>query len=157
MSEKHTSACHRMGAAALAWVCLASWAGAEAPARPSDEPSDYLTLPPKAASVRDHFSLVTLGDLLYSHPFAHSADAQLQKVFTLIRSGDVVIANREGIFFDLKSFKGQGYGDGLLWGEAALGEDMKAMGIGMVSMAISPSCPRGASCSLRPRTIPWPA
>jgi poly-gamma-glutamate capsule biosynthesis protein CapA/YwtB (metallophosphatase superfamily) len=103
--------------------------------RPSNEPSDFLRAPPKPASVKGHFRLVTLGDLLYSHPFAHRADPELQKVFELIRSGDVTIANREGVFFDLKAFKGQGYGDGLLWGEAALGKDMKAMGIGMVSMA----------------------
>jgi len=115
---------------AAAWLC----SGAHG-SPPSNEPSDFLRSPPKPASVKGHFSLVTLGDLLYSHPFAHRADPELQKVFELIRSGDATIANREGVFFDLKSFKGQGYGDGLLWGEAALGEDMKAMGISMVSMA----------------------
>lgn len=115
---------------AAAWLCV----GARG-SPPSNEPSDFLHVPPKPASVKGHFRLVTLGDLLYSHPFAHRADPELQRVFALIRSGDATIANREGVFFDLKSFQGQGYGDGLLWGEAALGKDMKAMGISMVSMA----------------------
>jgi poly-gamma-glutamate capsule biosynthesis protein CapA/YwtB (metallophosphatase superfamily)/predicted metalloprotease with PDZ domain len=103
--------------------------------RPSNEPADFLRTPPKPASVRHHFKLIALGDLLYSHPFANRDDPALQKVFELIRSGDATIANREGVFFDLRSFKGAGYGDGLLWGEAALGKDMQAMGINMVSMA----------------------
>jgi poly-gamma-glutamate synthesis protein (capsule biosynthesis protein) len=102
---------------------------------PSKEPQDFLREPPRPASVKGHFTLVTIGDLLYSHPFANSADAELQKVLTLVRSGDATIGNREGMFFDLKGFKGAGYGNGLLWAEAALGPDMKAMGIDMVSMA----------------------
>ena len=84
--------------------------------RPSNEPSDFLRAPPKPASARGHFRLVTLGDLLYSHPFAHRADPELQKVFELIRGGDVTIANREGVFFDLKSFKGQSSWDGFVVG-----------------------------------------
>jgi poly-gamma-glutamate synthesis protein (capsule biosynthesis protein) len=128
----------RLSRIAALSFCICAQAMAQGPhpaAQPSSEPEDFLRSPPKPASVKDHFRLVTLGDLLYSHPFAGSADPELQTVFKLIRSGDVTIANREGVFFDLKTFKGTGYGDGLLWGEAGLNTDMKAMGIGMVSMA----------------------
>jgi Bacterial capsule synthesis protein PGA_cap len=133
-SPRRRSRVPRLSRIAALLLLISSQSGAQG-SRPSNEPSDFLRAPPKSASIKDHFRLVTLGDLLYSHPFAHRADPELQKVFELIRSGDVTIANREGVFFDLKSFKGQGYGDGLLWGEAALGRDMKAMGIDMVSMA----------------------
>lgn len=134
MIEKRTSRLQSIGGIAVLLLCVSGQAAAQG-SRPSNEPADFLRAPPKASSIKDHFSLVTLGDLLYSHPFANSADPELQKVLALVRSGDVTIANREGVFFDLKSFKGQGYGDGLLWGEAALGKDMKAMGVNMVSMA----------------------
>jgi poly-gamma-glutamate synthesis protein (capsule biosynthesis protein) len=102
---------------------------------PSDNPEEFLREPPKPASIRGHFRLVAIGDLLYSHPLAGSPDAELQKVFQVLRSGDATIGNREGVIFDLKTFKGHGYGDGLLWGEAAVGKDMKIMGVDMVSVA----------------------
>lgn len=105
------------------------------PRRPSNEPQDFLKEPPKPASVKGAFSLVTLGDLLYSHPMAERADTAFQRVVDLVRKGDVTIGNQEGVFFDLKTFKGQGYGNGLLWGEAANARDMKALGIDMVSVA----------------------
>jgi hypothetical protein len=91
--------------------------------------------PSARTSANGSFRLVTIGDLLFSHPFADSPDPKLQKVFRLLRSGDVVIGNKEGIFFDLKVFEGSGRDGGLLWGEAALGRDMKAMGVDMVSIA----------------------
>lgn len=103
--------------------------------QPSNEPGDFLREPPKPASIQGNFKLVAIGDLLYSHPLADSPDPELQKVFALIRSGDLTIGNREGVFFDLRTFAGSPYGDGLLWGEAALGLDMKAIGVGMVSVA----------------------
>ena len=102
---------------------------------PSNEPQDFLRTPPKPSTLKGRFTLVSIGDLLYSHPFAGSSDVELQKVLTLVKSGDVTIANREGMFFDLKTFKGAGTDEGMLWSEAALGPDMKAMGIDMVSMA----------------------
>ena len=66
---------------------------------------------------------------------ANYADAEFQKVVSLIKKGDVTIGNQEGVFFDLKTFKGEGYGNGLLWGEAAQAKDMKALGVSMVSVA----------------------
>jgi poly-gamma-glutamate synthesis protein (capsule biosynthesis protein) len=102
---------------------------------PSKSPEDFLREPPKPLSIQGPFSLVTIGDLLYSHPMADSSDAEFQKVVQIIKRGDVTIGNREGICIDLNGFKGQGYGNGLLWGEASLAKDMKAMGVSMVSVA----------------------
>jgi poly-gamma-glutamate synthesis protein (capsule biosynthesis protein) len=102
--------------------------------------------------VAGHFALVTIGDLLYSHPFASYPDPKLQQVFSLLRSGDVTVANKEGVFFDLRTFKGTGHDGGLLWGEAALGRDMKAIGVDMVSVANNHSMDwgwEGLSDSLR--------
>ncbi len=125
-----------IGVACAAALLFASAALAQdRPARPSNEPQEVLNQPPKPSTLKGRFTLVSLGDLLYSHPFANSPDPALQKVLALVRSGDVAIANREGMFFDLKTFKGAGTDQGMLWSEASLGTDMKAMGIGMVSMA----------------------
>jgi hypothetical protein len=110
-------------------------AGGLAPASTPGPGVAHSTPPAARTGGNGRFRLVTIGDLLYSHPFADSPDPKLQKVFRLLRSGDVVIGNKEGIFFDLKSFEGTGRDGGLLWGEAALGRDMKAMGVDMVSIA----------------------
>jgi len=127
-----------LGAAALVCAAAPGWAptaGASQSFGPSKNPAQFLRRPPRPATVQGHFKLVAIGDLLYSHPLANDPDPKLQKVFDLIRSGDVTIGNKEGVFFDLKTFQGSGYGDGLLWGEAALGRDMRAMGVNMVSIA----------------------
>ena len=113
----------------------ASLAAAQWPEGPSDDPQQLLREPPKAASIRGHFRLIAIGDLLYSHPLADSPDPQLQKVFQLIRSGDLTIGNREGVCFDLKTYKGHAYGDGQVWCPPSVVRDMKAIGVGMVSLA----------------------
>lgn len=122
---------------ALAAMLCAGSALAQPPAtpRPSNEPQDFLKTPPKPASVKGKFSLVAIGDLLYSHPMADKADPEFQKVVELIKTGDATIANREGVTFDLKAKSLTGYGNGMLWGEASLGKDARSMGIDMVSLA----------------------
>ncbi|MBI1198610.1 MAG: hypothetical protein GC203_12165 [Phenylobacterium sp.] len=128
----------RTAAGALTALLLAAAASATAqslPAKPSNEPEDFLKAPPKPASLKGRFSLVTVGDLLYSHPMAERDDPALQKVIELIRSGDVTIANREGPTLDISDGRRTGYGDGLLWAEPSLAQDEKAMGIDMVSIA----------------------
>ncbi len=117
-----------------AMVCAASLGWAQK-GGPSKSPQDFLREPPKPASVKGAFTLVTIGDLLYSHPMADSPDPEFRKVIELIKRGDVTIGNQEGVWIDLKAFKGEGYGNGLLWGEAALARDIKTMGINMVSVA----------------------
>ena len=118
----------------VALICIAGLALAQRPG-PSRSPEDFLRDPPKPASIKGAFTLVGIGDLLYSHPMANSPDREFQKVVELIQRGDVTIGNQEGVFFDLKTFKGQGYGNGLLWGEGTLAKDMKAIGVRMVSVA----------------------
>lgn len=126
-------------AGALAALMLAGPAAAQAPAggppRPSNDPTEFTQGPPKPASVKGKFSLVSVGDFLYSRPMANHPNPEFQKVVELIKSGDVTIGNQEGVFIDLSTFKGEGYGNGLLWGEGTLAKDMKAMGVDMVSMA----------------------
>jgi poly-gamma-glutamate capsule biosynthesis protein CapA/YwtB (metallophosphatase superfamily) len=118
----------------LPLMCFISLALAQRPG-PSTSPEDFFRDPPKPASIKGAFTLVGIGDLLYSHPMANSPDLEFQKVVELIQRGDATISNQEGVFFDLKTFKGQGYGNGLLWGEGTLAKDMKAMGVRMVSVA----------------------
>jgi poly-gamma-glutamate synthesis protein (capsule biosynthesis protein) len=117
-----------------ALICVAGMAVAQRPG-PSQSPGDFLRDPPKPVSIRGAFTLVAIGDLLYSHPMAGSADPEFQSVVELMKRGDVTIGNQEGVFFDLKTFQGQGYGNGLLWGDGTLARDMKAMGVKMVSVA----------------------
>jgi poly-gamma-glutamate capsule biosynthesis protein CapA/YwtB (metallophosphatase superfamily) len=104
-------------------------------AGPSHDPQQFLNDPAKPSTLKGPFTLVAIGDLLYSHPEAQSADPDVQKVFDLLKTGDATIGNREGPIFDMKTFKGQAYGDGNVWGDATVGKDMKAMGVNMVSVA----------------------
>jgi len=123
-----------LGILGAALLCSAVSGWAQRPT-PSKSPEDFLRDPGKPASMKGAFSLVIIGDLLYSHPMADSPDPELQKVLEIVKRGDVTIGNQEGVFFDLETFRGEGYGNGLLWGEAVLAKDMKAMGVDMVSVA----------------------
>ena len=120
---------------------------------PSRSPEDFLRDPPKPTSIKGAFTLVGIGDLLYSHPMATSPDRDFQKVVELIQRGDVTIGNQEGVFIDLKTFKGQGYGNGLLWGEGTLAKDMMAMGVRMVSVANNHSTDWGPEGLLETRRL----
>ena len=140
-------------AVTMAMWCGASPAFAQQPGRPSNEPQDFLKEPPKPASIRGTFSLVAIGDLLYSHPMAGDTTRAFQKVVELIKSGDVTIGNQEGVFLDLKGFTGTGYGNGLLWGEGSLAKDMKALGVDMVSVANNHSTDFGPEGLLETRRL----
>jgi poly-gamma-glutamate synthesis protein (capsule biosynthesis protein) len=123
------------------------------PGRPSNEPQDFLKEPPKPASIRGAFSLVTIGDLLYSHPMVAHPEPAFQKVVEIIKAGDVTIGNQEGVFLDLKGFTGEGYGNGLLWGEGSLAKDMRALGVDMVSVANNHSTDFGPEGLLETRRL----
>jgi poly-gamma-glutamate capsule biosynthesis protein CapA/YwtB (metallophosphatase superfamily) len=112
---------------------------------PSKAPEDFLRDPPKPASVRGKFSVVSIGDLLYSRPLADLDDPEFRKVLQIVQAGDVAIANQEGVFLNLKTYKGEAYGHGQLWGEGTLARDMKAMGFDMVSVAGNHSTDLGPS------------
>ncbi|MES2095668.1 MAG: hypothetical protein V4459_02815 [Pseudomonadota bacterium] len=91
----------------IAWSPLSAQVGPSAPA-PSNDPQDFLTAPRKPATVKGSFTLMSIGDLLNSHPMAEYADPAFQNVVALIRSGDVTIGNRAGVLFDLTGFKALG-------------------------------------------------
>lgn len=118
----------------LALTAAAPLYAQESAASPSNEPQDFLKEPAKPATIKGPFSLVSIGDLLYSFPMADRSDPQLQKVIGLIRSGDITIANREGITLAADT-RAPSYGTGLLWADARLAADEKAMGIDMVSLS----------------------
>jgi poly-gamma-glutamate synthesis protein (capsule biosynthesis protein) len=103
--------------------------------RPSDNPDEFLRDPPKPTSIRGDFTLVAIGDMLYSHPRVNSPDQKLQQVIDIVRSADVAVSNQEGVFLDLKTFRGAAYGNGQLWGEGTLARDMKAIGLDIVSVS----------------------
>ena len=113
----------------------ASAAAAQGPPRPSNDPQDFLREPPRPSSLAGPFTLTAVGELLYSHPLANTTDEEMQRVFALVRRGDATFGHAEVPFFDFDGFTGQGYGNGLLWGEAALAADIKALGVDMVSLA----------------------
>jgi poly-gamma-glutamate synthesis protein (capsule biosynthesis protein) len=110
---------------AIAWAGIAALVAALAAACAHAAP----------AAGNNDFRIVSLGDLLYTAPQAATDDPDLQKVLTLIKSANVAIANQEGEAFDLRTFTGQAYGAGQVYGQPTLAADYKAMGIGMVSMA----------------------
>jgi poly-gamma-glutamate synthesis protein (capsule biosynthesis protein) len=102
---------------------------------PSFDPRAYLQDSPKPARVEGRFTIVSLGDLLYTAPQLGNGDPDMQKVLDIVRAGDVAIANQEGMAFDLKTFTGSGFGPGQVYGQPTLARDYKAMGIDMVSTA----------------------
>lgn len=138
MTRSYTKGSHRWASvAALALFAVSPAIGQprEAPGRPSNNPDDYLAEPVKPASIKGDFTLVAIGDMLYSHPKADAADPKLQDVLRKVRDADFAVSNQEGVFIDLETFDGTGYGLGQLWGEGTLANDMKAMGIDLVSVA----------------------
>ena len=102
---------------------------------PSKDPAEFLQAPPRPMAIKGKFSVVSVGDLLYAHPLAALDDPEFRKVLAVLQAGDVAIANQEGVFIDLATFKGEAYGHGQLWGEGSLPADIKALGIDMVSVA----------------------
>lgn len=108
---------------------------AQAPPVPTPDPKAVLAQPRKPASVKDGFDLTVVGDLLLPRPISRSGDAKLAEVVRLLQADDLTIGNQEGVFVDKETFKGSGYGSGLLIGEAGVAADQKAMGIEMVGLA----------------------
>jgi poly-gamma-glutamate synthesis protein (capsule biosynthesis protein) len=86
------------------------------------------------SKIKGPFKLVTIGELLYSHPMANSGDPAFQAVAKLVRNADLTIAEQEGPFLDLANFKGIP-GNGGLIGDPGKALDEKAMGIGLVALA----------------------
>lgn len=102
---------------------------------PPDDPQQLLHGQPKPVSVKGKFSVASVGDLLLARPQSQTADPEMGRVLTLLRSADVVIANQEGMAFDLKTYGGWAYGDGQVWAYPSMAHDYRALGIDMLSVA----------------------
>jgi poly-gamma-glutamate synthesis protein (capsule biosynthesis protein) len=116
-------------------MALSSAAAAQPAQSVADDPRQFLQGEAKPASVKGRFSLASVGDLLLARPQSQTADPEMQKVLTVLRSADVTIANQEGMAFDLKTYQGWAYGDGQVWAYPSMARDYKAMGIDMLSVA----------------------
>lgn len=122
-----------MAAALIAITAFGASAQDRTP--PAPDPNLYLQAPPRPASAKGRFTVVSVGDLLYTAPQDGNGDPDMQKVLDIVRAGDVAIANQEGMAFDLATFTGSAYGPGQVYGQPTLARDYKAMGIDMVSTA----------------------
>jgi len=132
-----------LGVAAAVALMVAAGVPAAAQTRAAGAPP---APPAEPATVRDGFTIAAGGDLLgYYEPVTPLADPDLQAVSKLFKSADIGFANREGNVFDLSTFKGapgaetggfdqMGVGGGPL-ASAATAADMKAFGLGMLSLA----------------------
>src|SRR3546814_14384470 len=102
---------------AAALVAIAPASAQDGPPRPSNNPDDFLAQPPKPATTKGDFTLVAIGDMLYSYPKADYADPALQRVIDKVRKADIAVSNQEGVFLDLSTFYGTGSTLGQTWGD----------------------------------------
>src|SRR5580704_7331130 len=102
------------------------------------DPESQLLPAPLPATVRDGFTLVTLGDLLYWRPVRAQIDSAMDGALRLVREADFATANHEGTFFDLhtKRIPPSGApGGALMVGSPDLAYDIKNLGVRLVSKA----------------------
>lgn len=100
------------------------------------DPESQLLPAPLPATVRDGFTLVTLGDLLYWRPVRAQIDSEMELALRLVRSADFVTANHEGTFFDLHTTRIPPHESGVLMaGPPAMAADIKNLGVDLVSKA----------------------
>jgi poly-gamma-glutamate synthesis protein (capsule biosynthesis protein) len=100
------------------------------------EPESQLLPAPVPATVKDGFTLVTLGDLLYWRPVRQQIDSAMDQALRIVRSADLATANHEGTFFDLRTKRIPPSGGGILMaGPAELVNDIKNLGVRFVSKA----------------------
>lgn len=84
-----------------------------------------------AMSVRDGFTIASVGDLIVAYPQSENPDPQFQSVLKLIRDADVGTGNYEGNIIDGRRFKGSGPGG--FGGVPEVAPDVKAMGFRLVA------------------------
>ena len=84
-----------------------------------------------ATSVRDGFTMASVGDLIVAYPQSDNPDPQFQAVLKLIRDADVGTGNYEGNIIDGRHFKGSGPGG--FGGVPEVAPDVKAMGFRLVA------------------------
>ena len=99
------------------------------------DPESQLLPAPVPAAVKDGFRLVTLGDLLYWRPVKPQIDSGMESALRLVRGADFATANLEGTFFDLRNKRIAPTGGGLMAGAPDLADDIKNLGVRLVSRA----------------------
>ena len=129
-------------AAALAATAasMAFSAAAQGPPPPTPAPlpdtAALLSAPPRPASVKGRFEVVTLGDWMSSQPVSGSTHPEFRKVADLVKAGDVAVTNQEMMFLAPATFGG--YAPPLpanMLGDPGLAQDEKALGIDMVGLS----------------------
>jgi len=111
--------------AVAAAVMAAGWSPLNAQRAATTSPNELAT------SVRDGFSIATVGDLIVGAPQSMDPDPGLQSVLKLIRDADAATGNYEGNIIDGRHFKGSGPGGFAAPPEVA--KDLKAMGWDLVA------------------------
>jgi len=122
-------------ALAAAWTLLVSPALAQdRPGAP--DPAAVLAMPPKPASVKGRFSVVSVGDVMLARPQAATDDADLKTVLGMIGAADVAIGNQEGPALDLKALPRGTFGMfGGLIAQPDMPNDYRRMGFDLMSVA----------------------
>ena len=81
-----------------------------------------------ATTVRDGFTLASVGDLIVAFPQSGNPDEGLQGVLKLIRGADAATGNYEGNIIDGRHFKGSNASAGGFGGAPEVAADIKQMG-----------------------------
>ena len=108
-------------------VVTGSWLGLHAAAHAQRQPAgDQL-----AMSIRDGFTMASVGDLIVAYPQSENPDPQFQGVLKLIQGADTATANYEGNIIDGRRFRGSGPGG--FGGVPEVAPDIKKMGFRLVA------------------------
>ena len=104
---------------------------ATAPRLPAQAPRGSAAVDDLATTVRDGFTIASVGDTIVAYPQSENPDPAFQGVLKLIRDADVATANYEGNIIDGRRFKGSGPGG--FGGVPEVAADVKAMGFDLVA------------------------
>jgi poly-gamma-glutamate capsule biosynthesis protein CapA/YwtB (metallophosphatase superfamily) len=99
------------------------------------DPLSQIPSSPDPATVKNGFTFVAVGDLLYGRPAMAQNNPDLETILKLLRSGDLAFANLEGTLFDRTTHPLPPREGELLVGLPEVADDIKAMGFGIVSKA----------------------
>jgi len=84
-----------------------------------------------ATTVRDGFTIASVGDLILAYPQSQNPDPSFRSVVKLLQDADVATGNYEGNIIDGRFFKGSGPGG--FAGVPEVAADLKALGVDLVA------------------------
>jgi poly-gamma-glutamate synthesis protein (capsule biosynthesis protein) len=84
-----------------------------------------------ATTVRDGFTMASVGDLILAYPQSQNPDPAFQSVVKLLKDADVTTGNYEGNIIDGRVFAGSGPGG--FAGVPEVAADLKALGVDLVA------------------------